>query len=145
MATVSYPSRGPASPVAFSVVYLKICFSFTLLEEPGAQVKGLCVLKVITKRSNVFEGSAWILFADQKAEQDFSLKSRLYRWFPWWLRWLRICLQCGRSGFNPWVGKIPWRREQQPTPVLLPGEFHGQRSLAGYSPWVTKSWTRLSP
>ena len=34
-----------------------------------------------------------------------------------------------------WVGKIPWRREQLPTPVFLPGESHGQRSLAGYSPW----------
>ena len=33
------------------------------------------------------------------------------------------------------VGKIPWRREWQPTPVFLPGESHGQRSLAGYSPW----------
>ena len=37
-------------------------------------------------------------------------------------------------GFDPWVGKIPWRLERQPTPVFLPGEFHGQRSLAGYSP-----------
>ena len=37
-----------------------------------------------------------------------------------------------------------WRREWQPTPVLLPGEFHGERSLTGYSPWVTKSQTRLS-
>ena len=37
-----------------------------------------------------------------------------------------------------WVGKIPWRREGQPTPVFLPGEFHGQRSLAGYSPWGHK-------
>ena len=35
--------------------------------------------------------------------------------------------------FDPWVGKIPWRRECLPTPVFLPGEFHGQRSLAGYS------------
>ena len=33
-------------------------------------------------------------------------------------------------GFSSWVGKIPWRREQLPTPVFLPGEFHGQRSLA---------------
>ena len=40
-----------------------------------------------------------------------------------------------RLGFGPWVGKIPWRRAWQPTPVSLPGEFHGQRSLAGYSPW----------
>jgi len=36
--------------------------------------------------------------------------------------------------FNPLVGKIPWRREWLPTPVFLPGEFHGQRSLVGYSP-----------
>ena len=36
--------------------------------------------------------------------------------------------------FNPWVGKIPWRRKRQPTPVLLPGKFHGLRSLVGYSP-----------
>ena len=37
-------------------------------------------------------------------------------------------------GFNPWVRKIPWRRKWQPFPVFLPGKFHGQRSLAGYSP-----------
>ena len=43
-----------------------------------------------------------------------------------------------RPGFDPWVGKIPWRREWQPTPVFLPGEFHGQRSLVGYSPWGNK-------
>ena len=43
-----------------------------------------------------------------------------------------------RPGFNPWVGKIPWRREQLPTPVCVPGEFHGQRSLVGYSPWSCK-------
>ena len=55
-------------------------------------------------------------------------------WLPWWLRGKSICPQCGRPGFNPWVGKIPWRRKWQPTPVFLPGEFHGQRSLAGYSP-----------
>ena len=47
-------------------------------------------------------------------------------------------LQCRRPGFNPWVGKIPWRRAWQPTPVFLPGESHGQRSLAGYSPWCRK-------
>ena len=36
-----------------------------------------------------------------------------------------ICLQCGRHRFDPWVGKIPWRSKWQPTPVLLPGKFHG--------------------
>ena len=49
-----------------------------------------------------------------------------------------ICLQCGRPGFNPWVGKIPWRRKWHPTPVFLPGESHGRRSLVGYSPWGCK-------
>ena len=42
------------------------------------------------------------------------------------------------SGFDPWVGKIPWRRKWQATPVLLPGKFHGWRSLVGYSPWCRK-------
>ena len=45
-----------------------------------------------------------------------------------------ICLQCGRPGFDPWVGKIPWRRKRLPTPVFWPGEFHG----------VAKSRARLS-
>ena len=40
-----------------------------------------------------------------------------------------------RPEFNPWVGKIPRRKKWQPTPIFLPGKFHGQRSLAGYSPW----------
>ena len=38
-------------------------------------------------------------------------------------------------GFDPWVGKIPWRRKWQPTPVFWPGKSNGQRSLKGYSPW----------
>ena len=46
--------------------------------------------------------------------------------------------QCRRRGFNPWIGKFPWRRKWQPTPVFLPKKFHGQRSLAGYSPWGRK-------
>ena len=57
---------------------------------------------------------------------------------PWWLRWQSICLQCGRPEFDPWVGKISWRRKWQPTPVFLPGESHGWRSLVGYSPWCRK-------
>ena len=44
------------------------------------------------------------------------------------------CRRCKRRGFNPWVRKIPCRRECQPTLGSLPGESHGQRSLAGYSP-----------
>ena len=61
--------------------------------------------------------------------------------FPWWLSRWRILLQRRRPKrcrFNSWVGKIPGRRKWQPTPVFLPGKFHGQRSLVGYSPWGCK-------
>ena len=44
------------------------------------------------------------------------------------------CRRHKRCRFDPWVGKIPWRRVWQPTPVFLPGGSLGQRSLAGYSP-----------
>ena len=57
---------------------------------------------------------------------------------PWWLRWSSIGLQCERPRLNPWVGKISWRRKWQATPVFLPGESHGQRSLTGYSSWGCK-------
>ena len=88
-----------------------------------------------------------------------------YSWASLVAQMVKNCLQCGRPGFDPWIGKIPWRRnrlstpvflgfsdgsggkesacnagdhpqrrEQLLTPVELPGEFLGQRSLAGYSP-----------
>ena len=48
------------------------------------------------------------------------------------------CKSRRRPGFGPWIGRIPWRRAWQPTPVSLPGESHGQQSLVGYSPWGHK-------
>ena len=70
--------------------------------------------------------------------------SFFYSGLPLWLSRRRIYLQCGRPGFNPWVGKIPWKRERLPTPVFWPGEFHGL-----YSPWGRKEsdmteWLSLS-
>ena len=59
---------------------------------------------------------------------------------PRWLSGKESTCQCGRckrSGFDLWVGKIPWRRKCQPTPVFLPAESLGQRSLAGYSSWLS--------
>ena len=50
----------------------------------------------------------------------------------------RQCRRRKRQRFNPCIGKIPWRRAWQPTPVFLPGESHGQRNLAGYNPWGRK-------
>ena len=47
--------------------------------------------------------------------------------------------------FDPWVGKIPWRRKWQPIPVFLPGKSHGQESLEGYSPWGCKESNTTRP
>ena len=66
---------------------------------------------------------------------------------PRWLRGKEATCQCRRHRrreFNPWVRKIPWNRKLQSTPAFLPGEFHGQGSLAGYSPWRHKEQTWLS-
>ena len=56
----------------------------------------------------------------------------------------RQCRRYKRPRLNPCVRNIPWRRKWQPASVFLPGGFHGQRGLAGYSPGATKSWTSLS-
>ena len=48
------------------------------------------------------------------------------------------CRRCERHRFNPQVGKIPWKKAWQPTPLFLPGESHGQRNLVGYCPWGHK-------
>ena len=60
---------------------------------------------------------------------------------PQWLSSKDFRLQCRkhrRLGFDPWAGKIPWRRAWQPTPLFLPEAFQGQRSLEGYSSWGGK-------
>ena len=64
---------------------------------------------------------------------------------PRWLSGEESARQCRRPRFDPWVRKIPWRRAWQPSPVFLPGESHGQRSLAGYGARVARvGRTRLS-
>ena len=55
-----------------------------------------------------------------------------------WLIGKESACKCRRRGFDPLIGKIPWRRKWQPTPVSLPGESHGQKSLVGCSPWGCK-------
>ena len=57
---------------------------------------------------------------------------------PWWLSSKESAYQCRRCGLHPQVGKSPWRKKWQTTPVFLPVKSHGQRSLAGYSPWCGK-------
>ena len=84
-----------------------------------------------------------------KAAQGFLVPTSLLLLSPslnalgllWWLSGKESTCQCKRCKsyrFDPWVRKIPWRRKWQPTPVFLPRKSHGQRSLAGYSPWGSK-------
>ena len=61
-----------------------------------------------------------------------------FTWLPCWLSGKESTCQCRRPKVDAWVGKIPWRRKWQPTPVFLPGESHGQSSLVGYSSWCHK-------
>ena len=83
--------------------------------------------------SNGFEKRSWIL---KLIWVFYIIRMRvtsLLAWASLVVSWQRICLQCGRPGFDPWVGKIPWRRERLPTPEFWPREFHEP-----YSPWDHK-------
>ena len=85
-------------------------------------------------------GSRWVttpLWLSRSLKPFLYSSSVYFCGLPWWLRCKskQICLKCRRPKFNLWVRKIPWRREWLPTAVFLPGEFHGQIMLAGYSLW----------
>ena len=102
-------------------------------------------------RCNKTENEAWIMsrsslwFYSKEASKQVKWENTnhlltsciAFLRLPWWLRLLSVCLQSGRPGFDPWVGKISWRRKWQPTPVLLPGKSYG-KSLIGYSLWGRK-------
>ena len=66
-----------------------------------------------------------------KYQGDLKTKKSQLQGPPRWLSGRESACQCRGHGFDPWVGKIPWRRAWQPTPVFLPGESHGQGSLEG--------------
>ena len=76
--------------------------------------------------------TSWIGFL-LEAKQIFVCISFTHR-LPWWFHGKEPACNV----FNPWVGKIPWRRAWQPTPGFLPGEFHGQRSLLCHNLWSHK-------
>ena len=80
------------------------------------------------------ERRTW-MYMEERCKNRYCLRSF---GLPWWLSGKESTCQCRRHKFDPWVGKVPWRRKWQPTPVFLPGKSHGRRSLVGYSPWGRK-------
>ena len=67
------------------------------------------------------------------------MPTRVNEWsLAFWAQMVKNLPTVLETWSEPWVGKIPWRREWQPTPVFLPGKFHGQRSLVAYSLWGRK-------
>ena len=107
----------------------------------------VCVSEWITdSRTNTWVSTFVRMFLPMRQSQGGFSEPRIlasceigqYLWTSLVVQMIKNCMQCRISGFNPWVGKIPWRRKWQPTPVFLPGESHGQRRLAGYSPWGHK-------
>ena len=92
--------------------------------------------KVTSSSCSRMQYSVFLSFVPQKEHET---KQSLEIWeLPGQCSDKESACQCKwhkRCGFDPWAGKIPWRRKRQPTPVLLPGKSHGQRNLGGYSPW----------
>ena len=139
---VASHSRGKGK---MCLVYLSHCpFSFFLLTPPIGQISliasWLWILEMqpagISAPSHTEQNREKMRDGKQAQKQHRSLPIEKDLYFGLlWLNWLKkkICLQCRRPGFDPWVGKIPWRRKRLPTPVFWPKEFHGL-----YSPWGCK-------
>ena len=94
------------------------------------EIHGLFKRSIIERCANVYEN---------KKEDLVLQKTKLFviKWLPRWLNGKEStcqCRRCRRYVFDLWVGKIPWGRKWKATPLFLPGKFHGQRSLVGYSP-----------
>ena len=91
------------------------------------------VAQLVKNPPGMPETPVWFPGQKDSLEKGWATSSSIIG-LPWWLRWWRIHLQRGRPEFNPWVGKIPWRRERLPTPVFWPREFCGL-----YNPWGRKA------
>ena len=87
---------------------------------------GAALLTYVTSLEWLYLFESWFNFWSEYTDSKL--------WLPRRLSGKESSCQCGRLRFDPWVGKIPWRRKWEPSPVLLTGKSHGQRSLAGSSP-----------
>ena len=86
------------------------------------------VMKHLGKESACSAGDLGLIPGLGRSSGEANGHPLLYSWAHLWLSWERMCLQCGRPGFDSWVGKIPWRRKGYP--LQYSGEFHGL-----YSSW----------
>ena len=102
---------------------------------------------LVTKQqqlSNIRYSRLILTFTAQTPEPSISLRNSGYLDWRIGNRYRNKASACNTGdpglipGFDPWVRKMLWKRKWQPTPVLLPGKFHGQSSLVGYSPWGRK-------
>ena len=119
------------------------CFAENILITKDRAGMSVCSLINSTEVSKPPRQSHSCIWKDKGREKRV-LRYELQ--LPTWLSGKESACQCRRCRFNPWVRKIPWRRKWQPTPVFLPGESHGQRSRAGYSPWgcrVGYDWAHM--
>ena len=125
----------------FLFVYLCVCSTHTQdFSPPGYSTNGISQARILEwvaissssessqlrdqTQVSCIAGGLFISWATREAQfGDVSGKEPAYQ-----------CRRHKRLWFDPWVGKIPWRRAWQPTPVFLSGESHGQRSLVGYGP-----------
>ena len=102
--------------------------------------EGLCRRKTKSRQEKYFRVLKGVphqqVIGEQTSGQGRKLRlsSLCILGLPWWLRQWKTCLQCWRLRFNPWSGRSPGGGHGNSKPVSLPGESHGQRSLAGYSP-----------
>ena len=95
-----------------------------------------CVAVIVQSLSCV-----WLFETSWTMAHQASLSLTLFQSLPKFMSIESVMLPYAgiqETWFDPWVGKIPWRRKCQSIPIFLPGELHGQRSLAGYSPWGRK-------
>ena len=92
-----------------------------------------CLVKLMDRRA--WQATVYRVTKSQTPLKLLSIYIYICIWLPWWLRQNKESACNAGLEFNPWVRKNPWKRAWKPTPVFLPREFHGQRSLAGYSPW----------
>ena len=118
-------SYGPRDRTWVSWTVGRFCF-FNLKKIIFFKLKDNCSTEFCCFLSNLNMNSMQILYRLSHREELYSNVHLLSAY--------HVCLQCRRPGFDPWVGKIPWRGKWQPTPVFLPRESHGRKSLVGYSP-----------